>query len=69
MYIMVWRQLLAPALDALEPTYLACIGNGTQHMFEGDPSVLYFSIHRHDNGDFYPGTGAADEVLYFSNNP
>ena len=30
-------------------------GNGTQRMFESDPSVLYFSVHRHDNGKFYPG--------------
>lgn len=29
-------------------------GNATQHMFENDPSVLYISIHRYDNGSFYP---------------
>eukprot|EP00927_Polykrikos_kofoidii_P039089 TRINITY_DN33518_c0_g1_i1.p1 TRINITY_DN33518_c0_g1~~TRINITY_DN33518_c0_g1_i1.p1 ORF type:complete len:879 (+),score=183.86 TRINITY_DN33518_c0_g1_i1:84-2720(+) len=29
-------------------------GNGTQRMFEEDPTVLYFSTHRHDNGSFYP---------------
>lgn len=23
-------------------------GNGTQHIFEEDPSVLYMSVHRHD---------------------
>jgi histone deacetylase 6 len=23
-------------------------GNGTQHIFEADPSVLYMSLHRHD---------------------
>jgi hypothetical protein len=23
-------------------------GNGTQHIFEDDPSVLYMSLHRHD---------------------
>ena len=34
-------------------------GNGTQHMFETDPSVLYVSLHQFP---FYPGTGAADEV-------
>jgi len=27
-------------------------GNGTQHLFEGDPSVLYFSVHRYDHSDF-----------------
>jgi len=34
-------------------------GNGTQHSFYGDPSVLYVSTHQYP---FYPGTGAADEV-------
>jgi acetoin utilization deacetylase AcuC-like enzyme len=34
-------------------------GNGTQHSFEDDPSVLYVSTHQYP---FYPGTGAADEV-------
>ncbi|CAL5091293.1 unnamed protein product [Urochloa decumbens] len=37
-------------------------GNGTQEIFEGDSSVLYISLHRHEYGNFYPGTGAADEV-------
>ena len=34
-------------------------GNGTQHMFEADPHVLYISTHQYP---YYPGTGAADEV-------
>ena len=34
-------------------------GNGTQHSFEEDPSVLYISIHQYP---FYPGTGAATET-------
>jgi acetoin utilization deacetylase AcuC-like enzyme len=34
-------------------------GNGTQHMFERDPHVLYVSTHQFP---YYPGTGAADEV-------
>ncbi len=34
-------------------------GNGTQHMFERDPAVVYVSTHRYP---FYPGTGAVDEV-------
>ena len=34
-------------------------GNGTQHMFERDASVLYVSMHQHP---FYPGTGGADEI-------
>ena len=33
-------------------------GNGTQHAFESDPSVLYISTHQYP---FYPGTGAASE--------
>ncbi|VDM21273.1 unnamed protein product [Wuchereria bancrofti] len=37
-------------------------GNGTQICFEADPSVLYLSLHRHDNGNFFPGTGAVTEV-------
>ncbi|KAK0404631.1 hypothetical protein QR680_017547 [Steinernema hermaphroditum] len=37
-------------------------GNGTQLCFEEDPSVLYISLHRHDNGNFFPGTGAVTEV-------
>ena len=34
-------------------------GNGTQHMFDRDPGVLYVSTHQYP---YYPGTGAADEV-------
>lgn len=30
------------------------IGNGTQHAFYNDPSVLYISLHRYDGGQFYP---------------
>jgi len=37
-------------------------GNGTQHIFEDDPTVLYASLHRHDGGTFYPGTGGAHKV-------
>ncbi len=33
-------------------------GNGTQAVFENDPTVFYFSIHR---SPFYPGTGAVDQ--------
>ncbi len=31
-------------------------GNGTQHIFEEDPSVFYYSIHQHPSFG-YPGTG------------
>ncbi len=34
-------------------------GNGTQHIFETDPHVLYISLHQYP---YYPGTGAADEI-------
>ena len=33
-------------------------GNGTQHTFEDDPTVLFFSTHQYP---FYPGTGRASE--------
>lgn len=35
-------------------------GNGTQHMFESDPRVLYISIHRYDHGKFFPGSPDAN---------
>jgi acetoin utilization deacetylase AcuC-like enzyme len=34
-------------------------GNGTQHIFERDPRVLYLSSHA---WPFYPGTGALEEM-------
>eukprot|EP00245_Coleochaete_scutata_P014866 TRINITY_DN6433_c0_g2_i1.p1 TRINITY_DN6433_c0_g2~~TRINITY_DN6433_c0_g2_i1.p1 ORF type:complete len:681 (+),score=171.23 TRINITY_DN6433_c0_g2_i1:191-2233(+) len=37
-------------------------GNGTQEIFENDPSVLYISTHRYEQGQFYPGTGGMLEV-------
>jgi acetoin utilization deacetylase AcuC-like enzyme len=33
-------------------------GNGTQHLFEDRPDVLFISLHQYP---FYPGTGAASE--------
>jgi acetoin utilization deacetylase AcuC-like enzyme len=33
-------------------------GNGTQHSFDDDPSVLFFSTHQYPH---YPGTGGAEE--------
>jgi len=33
-------------------------GNGTQHIFEADPDVLFFSVHQ---SPLYPGTGASSE--------
>ncbi|KAL1500626.1 hypothetical protein AB1Y20_013278 [Prymnesium parvum] len=36
-------------------------GNGTQQIFEDDPSVLYISLHKLAHG-FFPGTGEATET-------
>ena len=33
-------------------------GNGTQEVFQGDPKVIYLSVHRHPH---YPGTGFSSE--------
>jgi len=33
-------------------------GNGTQHLFDADPSVFYASLHQYPH---YPGTGAESE--------
>ncbi|HHH26815.1 MAG TPA: histone deacetylase [Polyangiaceae bacterium] len=35
-------------------------GNGTQHIFEDDPDVLFVSLHGHPDA-LYPGTGYAHE--------
>ncbi|XP_076326697.1 histone deacetylase 4-like isoform X4 [Tachypleus tridentatus] len=37
-------------------------GNGIQQMFYDDPHFLYISLHRHDDGNFFPGTGDPLEV-------
>lgn len=34
-------------------------GNGTQHSFEDDPSILYLSTHQYP---YYPGSGAVNEA-------
>ncbi|MFZ3048247.1 MAG: histone deacetylase, partial [Desulfatirhabdiaceae bacterium] len=34
-------------------------GNGTQHLFEADPRILFFSVHQ---SPLYPGTGSFTEV-------
>ncbi|XP_059222531.1 histone deacetylase 4 isoform X2 [Stomoxys calcitrans] len=36
-------------------------GNGTQQALYGNPDILYLSIHRHDDGNFFPGTGGPTE--------
>ncbi|KAL3852467.1 hypothetical protein ACJMK2_016100 [Sinanodonta woodiana] len=35
-------------------------GNGTQHMFYEDPSVLFMSLHRYDHGCFFPSSKDGD---------
>ncbi|XP_074486009.1 histone deacetylase 7-like isoform X4 [Sebastes fasciatus] len=37
-------------------------GNGTQEAFYNDPGVLYISLHRYDDGNFFPGSGHPSEV-------
>ncbi|KAG5854917.1 hypothetical protein ANANG_G00043030 [Anguilla anguilla] len=37
-------------------------GNGSQQAFYSDPNVLYISLHRYDDGNFFPGSGAPEEV-------
>ena len=55
----------AHARHALGATRVAIVdydvhhGNGTQHIFERDASVLYVSTHQYP---YYPGTGATGEV-------
>jgi acetoin utilization deacetylase AcuC-like enzyme len=41
-------------------TFELYLGNGTQKAFYDDPDVLYISLHRHDNGDFYPSGNYGD---------
>ncbi|KAL0081559.1 hypothetical protein F4703DRAFT_1776490 [Phycomyces blakesleeanus] len=36
-------------------------GNGTQKIFYDNPNVLYISLHRWEQGKFYPFSGAPDE--------
>ncbi|KER25965.1 hypothetical protein T265_06715 [Opisthorchis viverrini] len=38
-------------------------GNGTEKIFENDPSVLFISVHRYDEGRYYPGTADADPTV------
>uniref|UniRef100_A0A182T2E2 Histone deacetylase n=1 Tax=Anopheles maculatus TaxID=74869 RepID=A0A182T2E2_9DIPT len=38
-------------------------GNGTQHIFEQDPRVLYISVHRYDNGSFFPNSTDANYTV------
>ena len=37
-------------------------GNGTSEILHDSPDALFISIHRHDRGKFYPGTGHLNDV-------
>uniref|UniRef100_A0A3B3BY58 Histone deacetylase 6 n=1 Tax=Oryzias melastigma TaxID=30732 RepID=A0A3B3BY58_ORYME len=49
-------QKVSPDLKILIVDWDVHHGNGTQHMFEDDSSVLYISLHRYDNGTFFPSS-------------
>jgi acetoin utilization deacetylase AcuC-like enzyme len=49
MFTMVRLQYMSVAFDTV-----ALLGNGTQRAFNDDPSVLYVSLHRYEQGTFYP---------------
>jgi len=40
-------------------------GDGTQHIFEEDPSVLFVSLHRHDDGAFVIYSFHIDLLIIF----
>ena len=37
-------------------------GDGTSEIFKSDPTVLYVSIHRYEDGKFYPGGKEGSEL-------
>lgn len=39
------------------------VGDGTADIFKDDPSVLYISIHRFDQGKFYPGPAGRHDII------
>ena len=43
-------------------------GNGTQDLTYEDPNILYLSLHRYDNGTYFPGGGRIEEVSRISGN-
>jgi len=45
-------------------------GNGTQRAFWDDPDTLYISLHRYENGEYYPGgTYGANDTVGPANHP
>ncbi|KAL7039894.1 hypothetical protein ACKWTF_000165 [Chironomus riparius] len=43
-------------------------GQGTKHIFENDPKVLYISVHRYDDGHFFPRSTDANYTEVGSGN-
>jgi histone deacetylase 4/5 len=41
-------------------------GNGTQDLTYDDPNILYISLHRYDNGTYFPGGGRIEEVCWIN---
>jgi histone deacetylase 6 len=39
------------------------VGDGTSEIFYEDDSILYISLHRYDQGYFYPGKGGSPALL------
>ena len=37
----------------------AHFGDGTYELVRDDPNILFVSLHRYDDGEYYPGTGHA----------
>lgn len=42
-------------------------GDGTADIVGNEPNIEFFSVHRHDNGSFYPGTGNISSVANIHN--
>jgi len=49
-----WPLSLRPRVSVLIVDWDVHHGNGIQHAFESDPSVLYFSVHRYEKGLYFP---------------
>lgn len=58
----VFEKYFVPSFISLYHVQDVHHGNGTQQAFYTDPGVLYLSLHRYDDGNFFPGSGAPDEV-------
>ncbi|MEM2878357.1 MAG: histone deacetylase [Candidatus Hadarchaeales archaeon] len=59
--VMIKRMQRAGVRKIAVVDYDAHHGNGTQDIFYGDPSVLYFSLHQHPS-TLYPGSGFTSEI-------